>query len=101
MPPFESVHELKNPMRALEISVDRIGGVAEVVDEDVEVGAVPEVVRGGERAEAAAEGGEAVEGEELDREGEARVRVSRVLGVESWGLGGLGVSDRVVVVIGV
>lgn len=103
MAPFESVHKLKNPMRALEIFVDGIGRVAEVVDEDVEVGAVAEVVGGGEGAEAAAEGGEAVESEELDGEGETRVRVSRVLRVESWGLGlRLGeVVERVVVVIGV
>lgn len=88
MPPTEAIDEIQDPVRFLQLPVQQ-GGVVrgvdgpEVVDEDVEAHPVAAVVGGSEGAEAAAEGADAVEGEELDGEGEAlivRVRV-RVRGV--------------------
>lgn len=47
-----------------------------MVNVDVEVDTVAEVIGGSERAEAPGEGVQAVEGEDLDDEGEFGVRVS-------------------------
>lgn len=77
--PAESVDKIQDLARLLQLAVDgRPGGDisrAEVIDEDVEVDAIAGVVCGGEGAQAAAEGGDAVVGEDLDDEGEAGIRV--------------------------
>lgn len=72
--PLEAVDELQYPTRILQIPICGGGGLlveGEVVDVDVEVDSVGEVVRGGEGAEAAGEGVEAVEGEDFDNESES------------------------------
>lgn len=76
--PIEPIDELHNPMRLVQLPT-HIGRTTldarEMVDVHVEVDLVGEVIGGGERAEAAGEGIEAVEGEDLDDEGEVGVGV--------------------------
>lgn len=71
-PPLEAVDEIQDPPRGVQARSRVARSVTEVVDVDVEVDGVGEVVGGGEGAEAAGEGVEAVEGEDLDEEGEVR-----------------------------
>lgn len=59
--PIESVNKFQNPMRFPQLAI-HFSGAIEVVDVNVEMDAIGEVVGGGEGAEAAGEGIEAVEG---------------------------------------
>lgn len=96
MAPFKPVDEIQDPVRLLQLAVQESGSVhgievPEVVDEDVEVRPVGGVVGGGEGAEASPEGVDAVEGEELDGEGEVlRGRARVPVGGERGELGVLG-----------
>nr|GLL44265.1 hypothetical protein PanWU01x14_053230 [Ipomoea trifida] len=70
--PAKAINEIENVPGGIEVPVNIEGGFGrdwEVVDEDVEVDGVVIVVGGGERVEAAGEGGEAVVGEDFDDEG--------------------------------
>ena len=65
-----------------------------MVDEDVEIDSVSAIVCGGEGSEASGEGGEAVVGEDFDREGE--IRGIGIAGCERFevGIGSLGLREE-------
>lgn len=101
--PLEAIDEIQNPTRLVQLAIHVVrrwwwcsSSIAEgkMVNVDVEVDAVGEVVGGGEGAEAAREGVEAVVGEDLDDECE--IGVVGILGVKDeirvrvWVWGGEG-----------
>lgn len=98
--PLEAIDELQNPTRLVKLVIHVVRwlrrSIAEgkMVNVDVEVDAVGEVVGGGEGAEAAREGVEAVVGEDLDDECEigavGSLGVKNEIRVRVWVWGGEG-----------